>query len=79
LLPSASSFHSHFLIYHYLNKKIVVKSQMEKSFTDGMSWDNWGEWEIDHIIPLNKGGKHEVKNLQALWKSENRAKGDKII
>ena len=52
---------------------------MEKSFTDGMSWDNWGEWEIDHIIPLNNGGKHEVKNLQALWKSENRAKGDKII
>ena len=25
---------------------------MERQFVDGMSWDNHGEWHIDHIIPL---------------------------
>lgn len=35
--------------------------------------------EIDHIIPLSKGGKTEERNLQTLcWKC-NRSKGNKII
>jgi len=52
---------------------------IEKSFTEGMSWENYGEWEIDHIIPLAKGGAHSVKNIQALWKPDNRSKGANII
>ena len=36
-------------------------------------------YEVDHIIPLSKGGKHHEDNLQYLLKSENRAKGSKII
>lgn len=55
------------------------KEHIEKTFTDGMNWDNYGEWEIDHIIPLSKGGKHEIINLQALWKSDNRIKSNKIL
>ena len=35
--------------------------------------------EIDHIIPVSKGGRTEEDNLQTLcWKC-NRSKGDKII
>lgn len=35
--------------------------------------------EIDHIIPVSKGGKTEESNLQTLcWKC-NRAKSDKIV
>ncbi|MBQ8327578.1 MAG: HNH endonuclease [Lachnospiraceae bacterium] len=35
--------------------------------------------EIDHIIPVSKGGKTEENNLQTLcWKC-NRSKSDKII
>ncbi|MBR4344017.1 MAG: HNH endonuclease [Lachnospiraceae bacterium] len=35
--------------------------------------------EIDHIIPVAKGGFTEEKNLQTLcWKC-NRSKGDKIL
>ena len=35
--------------------------------------------EIDHIIPLSKGGKTTIENLQTLcWKC-NRTKGNKII
>ncbi len=54
------------------------KAQIEKSFIDGMTWDNYGEWEIDHITPLTKGGRHEINNFQALWKTDNRIKGNRI-
>jgi 5-methylcytosine-specific restriction endonuclease McrA len=35
--------------------------------------------EVDHIIPISKGGKHEISNLQYLGISHNRSKGNKII
>jgi 5-methylcytosine-specific restriction endonuclease McrA len=52
---------------------------IEKTFKKGMNWNNYGKWEIDHIIPLAKGGEHSINNIQALWKKENRSKGSKII
>jgi hypothetical protein len=60
----------------YIDEFIKV---IEKSFVDNMCWDNYGEWEIDHIIPLAKEGTHCVTNIQALWKNENRKKRDKIM
>lgn len=36
-------------------------------------------YEVDHIIPLSKGGKHHENNLQYLTIAENRKKGNKII
>lgn len=35
--------------------------------------------EVDHIIPLAKGGLHHEDNLQYLTVSENRRKGARII
>lgn len=35
--------------------------------------------EVDHIIPISKGGKHHPKNLQYLTVSENRKKGSKLV
>lgn len=35
-------------------------------------------YEVDHIIPLAKGGLHHPDNLQLLTKSENRKKWTKI-
>ena len=32
--------------------------------------------EIDHIIPMNKGGKSVVENLQILCRQCNGTKGD---
>ncbi len=55
------------------------KKTIKQSFVEGMSWDNYGEWEIDHKIPLAAGGEHNVNNLQALWKTDNRSKGCKIL
>jgi 5-methylcytosine-specific restriction endonuclease McrA len=35
------------------------------------------DWDVDHIIPLNKGGLHKLSNLQVVPASWNRAKGDR--
>lgn len=35
--------------------------------------------EVDHIIPISKGGKHHEDNLQIITMSENRKKHSKII
>lgn len=52
-----------------------------------MSWDNYGEWEIDHIIPcdsfdLTKEEEQKrcfhFSNLQPLWWRDNRTKGNKV-
>lgn len=32
-------------------------------------------WEIDHVIPLSKGGAHSYANVQLAHRSCNRAKG----
>jgi len=55
----------------------------QRKFKDGMSWDNWGEWHIDHIKPKALFSVDEIRecfdmdNLQPLWKSENLKKRDK--
>jgi len=36
-------------------------------------------WEIDHVIPVSKGGGDHLPNLQALHWRHNVAKGDKLI
>lgn len=58
---------------------------IENQFRDGMSWDNYGEWHIDHIIPLCSATTVEeleklchYKNLQPLWAEENILKGGKM-
>jgi len=55
-------------------------------FEDGMNWDNYGEWELDHIKPLAMAVDGDevlklfhYKNLQPLWKNENRKKRDKFV
>jgi|DEB19_MinimDraft_2_1074335.scaffolds.fasta_scaffold03680_3 5-methylcytosine-specific restriction endonuclease McrA len=34
--------------------------------------------QLDHVIPISKGGKNELLNLQILCKKCNREKGNKI-
>jgi hypothetical protein len=60
---------------------------IENKFTDGMGFQNYGKWHIDHIIPLASAGNDLKKmqelchytNLQPLWAIDNIKKKDKII
>jgi hypothetical protein len=65
-----------------------LKEHLEKQFTDGMSWDNHGQygWHIDHIIPLSSAKTEEeiyklchYTNLQPLWAEDNLRKSNKIL
>jgi hypothetical protein len=56
--------------------------------TDGMGWDNYGEWEIDHIKPLSwfvREGEtsptiiNALSNLKPLWRVDNRSKSNLFI
>jgi len=58
---------------------------IERQFLPGMSWDNRGEWHIDHIIPLATAETEEdvirlnhYTNLRPLWAKDNLSKGAKI-
>lgn len=60
------------------------KKYMESKFSEGMSWENYGEWHIDHIKPCclfdlscEEAQKtcFNYKNLQPLWAKDNISKG----
>lgn len=67
------------------------RKYLSDKFTDGMSWDNYGEWHIDHIVPLayREGGvvptieetirRLHYTNTQPLWAVDNYAKGNRLI
>ena len=77
--------------YEYLGCTIEeFKNHIEKQFKDGMTWDNYGEWEIDHKIPLmysvsqrptieQVSERLHYTNTQPLWKDENLSKGNRFI
>jgi 5-methylcytosine-specific restriction endonuclease McrA len=63
-----------------------LKEHLEKQFFQGMSWGNYGEWHIDHIIPLSSAKTEDeiyklchYTNLQPLWAEDNLRKGNKLI
>ena len=61
-----------------------LRVHISSLFQPGMSWENYGEWHIDHLRPLSsfdltdpeqqKQAFH-YKNLQPLWAADNLRKG----
>jgi len=63
-----------------------LKEHLESQFTEGMTWDNYGEWHIDHKTPCcsfdltdpkQQRECFNYKNLQPLWAVDNLRKGAK--
>jgi hypothetical protein len=63
------------------------KEYIKEQFEVGMSWDNYGEWHIDHVIPVTAWdlSKEEDQmlashytNLQPLWAIDNIKKSNKF-
>jgi len=66
-----------------------LKEHLENLFQPNMSWNNYGEWHIDHIKPISKFNiiSHDCKdfkecwslcNLQPLWRLDNLKKSNKF-
>jgi hypothetical protein len=65
-----------------------LKIHLQKQLKENMSFENYGDWEIDHIKPIslfNLNNENELlecfnyKNLQPLWAIDNQIKSNKYI
>ena len=61
------------------------KEYIEEQFTQGMNWANYGQWHIDHIIPISVAENeaqililNRYQNLRPLWADENLSKSDSV-
>jgi len=63
-----------------------LRKHLEKQFEPLMSWDSYGKWHVDHIIPVTKFDLTDPEqqkicfhytNLQPLWGPENIRKSNK--
>lgn len=66
----------------------TLRAHLERQFDRGMSWDNYGEWHVDHIVPVASfkftspsdpdfKACWALSNLRPLWAQENREKRDR--
>ena len=65
-----------------------LRIYLESKFQPGMTWDNYGKWHVDHIMPISSFDLSDPEqqkavchytNLQPLWAIDNLKKGDKIL
>ena len=65
-----------------------LRRHLEALFVDGMTWENYGEWHIDHKIPVSlliywgitdPAIINALWNLQPLWAFDNISKGNRFV
>lgn len=63
-----------------------LKAHLESKFVEGMTWENYGEWHLDHIRPCASFNLVDVEeqrkcfhwtNLQPLWALDNLRKSSR--
>jgi 5-methylcytosine-specific restriction endonuclease McrA len=78
----------YFDILKYTPEQLI--EHLESKFTGVITWDNYGQWHVDHIIPISSFDIKEIgdkefnkcwalENLQPLWGDENIRKSNKIV
>ncbi len=66
-----------------------LSNHLANQFKDGMTWENYGEWHVDHKLPITSFEFKEVgdeeflrcwslDNLQPMWAEENIRKSNRI-
>lgn len=79
---------SYFNVLRYTPEELI--NHLEKQFSDGMSWENYGKWHVDHKLPITSFNIQEMgddefmkcwslDNLQPMWGRENIQKSNKIV
>lgn len=60
------------------------KIYIEEQFVEGMTWENYGDWHLDHKTPISWANSEEealllchYKNYQPLWANDNLIKGNR--
>jgi hypothetical protein len=78
----------YFDILQYTPEQLI--NHLELQFKDTMCWDNYGEWHVDHKLPIthfniSEMGDEEfmrcwsLDNLQPMWGIENIRKSNKTF
>jgi len=78
----------YFDILGYTPEELI--NHLEKQFTEGMTWENYGEFHVDHKLPISSFNIKEIgdeefmrcwclDNLQPMWGEENIRKSNKIL
>jgi len=78
----------YFDILGYTPEELI--NHLEKQFTEGMTWDNYGEFHVDHKLPISSFNIKEIgdeefmrcwclDNLQPMWGEENIRKSNKVF
>jgi hypothetical protein len=68
----------------------TLKGHLERQFSKGMNWSNYGDWHVDHIVPLSSfnitsefdpelQAAWALSNLRPLWATENLQKRAKRL
>ncbi len=76
----------YFDILQYTPEQLIT--HLELQFKDTMGWNNYGEWHVDHKLPITHFNISEIgdeefmrcwslDNLQPMWGIENIRKSNK--
>lgn len=83
LIKNSSNCHS--IVVGCTGKELAI--HIESQFQKGMTWENMGEWHIDHIKPCSWFDLMDIEqrrecfhytNLQPLWAKDNLKKGSSV-
>jgi hypothetical protein len=78
----------YFDILKYTPEQLI--EHLEKQFSDEMTWDNYGDWHVDHKHPISLYNIKEIgdnefmkcwslDNLQPMWGVDNIKKSNKLF